>query len=341
MDIPHEIPMYNLYQSQLRKDIQSGVYKKIYHSIPLFDQEYNAVIRSRKIWPVTIQRIQILWVQRPEDKQYIKSQLKIFSTYIRKQYPHVVFVQFGLLNEIIHFSNRAEKRPNFEQDMRINRELLHTYMQERYGLRAAFRENMPQANVVYDVKHTDEELIADMNKWCKARVKKSLKSDITFNVAPWEYYDEFYKQRVRLAGSKWFNIITPDQFRDLMRYLKDNQCGEIFVAEKDGELVAGSICLLDQDRIIYLYGFANRAFQKIGWHHFLKFKIFGRARDHNIEVCDMLGAAPTGYPEHSLAGVSKFKESLWGTKIEMYGSYDLPLKPLLYRLVKWVYMRKG
>ena len=111
-------------------------------------------------------------------------------------------MQFGLLNEIIHFENRAEKRPNFEQDMRINRELLHTYMEERFALKPAFRENMPQANVVYDVKHTDEELIADMNKSCKARVKKSLKSDITFNVAPGEYYDEFYKQRIRLAGSK-------------------------------------------------------------------------------------------------------------------------------------------
>lgn len=54
----------------------------------------------------------------------------------------------------------------------------------------------------------------------------------------------------------------------------------------------------------------------------------------------MLGGAPTGFPEHSLTGVSAFKESLGGTKIEIYGNYDLVISPILYTLSRRVYTLK-
>jgi hypothetical protein len=39
----------------------------------------------------------------------------------------------------------------------------------------AFRENMPQANIVYDIKKEDEVLMKEMNSGCKERVKKAIK----------------------------------------------------------------------------------------------------------------------------------------------------------------------
>ena len=66
----------------------------------------------------------------------------------------------------------------------------------------------------------------------------------------------------------------------------------------------------------------------------MKFKIFGHARKNGKTYVDMMWWAPTWFPEHPLNWVSKFKESLWWTKIEQYGSYDLVLKPTLYKLSK-------
>jgi hypothetical protein len=34
---------------------------------------------------------------------------------------------------------------------------------------------MPQANIIYDITKTDEQLIAEMNSGCKERVKKAIK----------------------------------------------------------------------------------------------------------------------------------------------------------------------
>ena len=65
--------------------------------------------------------------------------------------------------------------------------------------------------------------------------------------------------------------------------------------------------------------------------------MFSRARDNGFLYCDLMGGAPTGFPEHPLSSVSEFKESLGGIKIEQYGSYDLVLNPVLYNFFKLYY----
>ena len=67
------------------------------------------------------------------------------------------------------------------------------------------------------------------------------------------------------------------------------------------------------------------------WQQFLKYNAFCRARDNGYVRCDMMWWAPTWFPDHPLAWVSAFKESLWWEKIEQWGSYDLVLNPRLYK----------
>jgi len=108
----------------------------------------------------------------------------------------------------------------------------------------------------------------------------------------------------------------------------------------DGEMIAGTICLFDGEFIICPYGFYDRNFNNIGVQHFLKFALFQWARAHNYVYVDTGGGAPTGFPEHELAGVTEFKESLGGEKIEYYGNYDVVVNIWLYKIFKWLYKIK-
>lgn len=109
----------------------------------------------------------------------------------------------------------------------------------------------------------------------------------------------------------------------------------------DGEMIAGTICLFT-DKLIYCpYGFFDRKFSNIGVQHFLKFKLFSRARDNGFITVDTGGGAPTGFPKHELASVSAFKESLGGTKTELFGSYDIVLNKFLYWAFKLYYKIRG
>lgn len=326
--------MYNLYQSKLRKDIQAKVYQKTNFSVNLFGKKYFGLIKEKKIWPLDLKRYQVMWVELPDDEDLIKEEIKKIKTEFSGD-KKAMFFQWWILNEIINFENMSHRSKEFTQDMKQMRLNIRKYMKNTYQLKLTIRENMPQCNIIYDINKTDEQLIKEMNSGCKGRVKKAIKNNIEFRVADPSEYTEFYIRRKELASHKGFNIITKEDYDRLTQYILDNKCGDIFISHKDGELVAGSVCLYDDHRLIYLYWFgnsANKKFRNLWWHHFLKFKIFAHARSRGMSYVDMMWGAPTGFPDHPLAGVTKFKESLWGMKIEQYGSYDIILNKFLYKL---------
>jgi len=58
------------------------------------------------------------------------------------------------------------------RSIRIN---IRQFISSNFDLKLAFRENMPQSNIVYDVTKSDEILLSEMNSGCKERVKKAIK----------------------------------------------------------------------------------------------------------------------------------------------------------------------
>lgn len=329
----NKLSVYNLYQSKLRQDIQKDIYNRPHFTINLFGKDYFGLIKEKKIWPFNLKWLQIMWIILPKDEKYVKQELqKLYDKYKKEKW--VIFIQLCLLNEIIRFEN-VWKRPEwFLNDMKQIRLSIREDMLNKFWLQTAFRENMPQANIVYDITKSDEDLIKEMNSGCKERVKKAIKNNIEFGVASPDQYDLFYQKRMEVGGKKWFNIIPKIEYNKLIRYITQNNRWNLFTSTINWDIIAWSICLYDHHRIIYLYWFSNRKYNNIWWHHYLKFRIFWHARKLWMTYVDMLWGAPTGFPEHPLNGVSKFKESLWWTKIEQYGSYDLVIRPKLYKLFK-------
>ena len=191
---------------------------------------------------------------------------------------------------------------------------------------------MPLATVVIDTSKDDATLLNEMNSGAKSHVRKAINKEIDFHVAQVSEYESFYEERHKVSQMKWFNIISKQTYLTLMNYLTENNCGNIFMASKDGVLLWWSIAVYQENTLTYLYGFSNRneQFRNVGVHQFIKYKMFTRARENGFQYLDLFGWAPTGFPEHPLTSVSAFKESLWGTKIERYGNYDIVLNPALY-----------
>jgi hypothetical protein len=327
--------MYNLYQSKLRKDINEKIYKKPHFYIDIFGKQYFWLIKTKARWPFKIQRYQVMWIELPDDEEYIKAELaRIKKEYSQKK-SNILF-QFGFINEIIRFENIGTRTEDFKNDMKQIRLNIRDFISSKFDLKVSFRENMPQSNIIYYIENkTDKEFIEQMNSGCQNRVKRAIKKWLYFGMATPDRYDLFYQKWAETVWTKWINIISKDAYYDLLRYLTQNNRWNLFISLLDWEIVSGSICLYDEHRIIYLYGFASRKFGNIWWHHFLKFKLFARARDNWFTYCDMLWWAPTWFPEHPLTSVSAFKESLWWMKIELYGSYDMILNKILYKLFSW------
>jgi lipid II:glycine glycyltransferase (peptidoglycan interpeptide bridge formation enzyme) len=190
------------------------------------------------------------------------------------------------------------------------------------------------------VTKSDEDLLKDMNESCRKRVKKSIEKWLEFRVVDQSQHEVFFAKRQETAGKKWFNTITKTQYQNLLKYITEGKW-MLIGAFLENEMIAWTVCLFDGEFIICPYGFSDRNFNNIGVQHFLKFKLFVWAREHGFVYVDTGGGAPTGFPEHELAGVTEFKESLGGEKIEYYGNYDVVINKFLYKLFKiWYKIKK-
>jgi len=331
--------MYNFYQSAIRRDIQKEVYKNPHFVMHLFGTEYFGVIKEKKIWPWKLKRHQILWVQLPDDEELVKKELEHAKKKLQAESGDI-FLQLWIVNEIVRFENAHNIAPEFAHDMRAVRLELRKNMEQKYQLKSSFRENMPQAGIIYNVTKSDEDLFKDMNESCRKRIKKAIVQWLEFRELGQHQHETFFAKWQETAGKKWFNTITKTQYQDLLKYLAEDKW-MLIGAFLDGEMIAWTICLFDGEFIICPYGFYDRKFGNIWVQHFLKFKLFSWAREHGFVYVDTGGGAPTGFPEHELVWVTKFKESLGGEKIEYYGNYDVVINKFLYWVFKlWYTLRK-
>ena len=328
--------MSNFFQSAIRKDIKTIVYNESHFMISLFDKEYFWLIKKKNIWPIWLSWYQVMGLEVPtHNPQRIAQEVQK----IQRDYGNTrknIFFQRWITNEILRFYNISHRSWEFAPGMRTTRLRLEERLEQETGLIKSFRENMPLATIIIDTSKDNETLLKEMNSGAKQHVRKSLNQDVIFETASPEDYNTFYEERHKVSGFKWFNIIPKDIYIRLMNYLTENKCGNIYLAKKDGVILWWSIAVFEWDTITYLYGFSNRneKYRNIGVHQFIKFQMFQRARDNNIQYMDLFGWAPTWFPEHPLSSVSKFKESLGGTKIEWYWNFDIVLQPTLYNIFK-------
>jgi lipid II:glycine glycyltransferase (peptidoglycan interpeptide bridge formation enzyme) len=121
--------------------------------------------------------------------------------------------------------------------MRITRQKIEDRLYHDTGLVTSFRENMPLATIIIDTNKSDETLLKEMNSGAKNHVRKSLNHNIDFRTATPADYDTFYEERYKVSGFKGFNIIAKSTYIKLMDYLTTNNCGNIFIASKDGVIL--------------------------------------------------------------------------------------------------------
>lgn len=325
----------SLYQSQIRKTIQEEIYQKPSFTIKLLGKDYFWTIKTKNIWPIKFKRYQILWFDLPKNYKDTKQIIQKIKSEFWNNWTNIFF-QLGITTPIKTFDVKNIDN-ELSTSLRKTRLSIRNSMEKDYNIIHSFRENLPESWIIYDLNKTDEEFIKDMNKASSVRTKKAIKNEIWFRAIKKDEYSKFYDKRQKTANKKWFNTISKEQYLKLAKHLISTETGNIFITENEWEILSGAICIFDKKNLVCLYSFADRNYNNIGWQQYLKFKIFARGREEWFATCDMMWGAPTGFPEHELASVSAFKESMWGIKTEYTGNFDIIFNPLLYKTFKLIF----
>lgn len=103
----------------------------------------------------------------------------------------------------------------------------------------------------------------------------------------------------------------------------------------DGTYISGILSIGYNGKLEMLYMGNNNAYSKTGASAFLYDATYRYAQEHGIRYCDMSGV------EGSLEdGLSNHKHSLGADVREYIGEFDIPVKPLMYKLVLPLYEKK-
>jgi lipid II:glycine glycyltransferase (peptidoglycan interpeptide bridge formation enzyme) len=135
---------------------------------------------------------------------------------------------------------------------------------------------------------------------------------------------DYYKA---LFDFDWYDGVKPDI--------------RLYLAEHEGDLLAGIITLLRGREAFYLYGASSGIKRNLMAPYTLQLKAMEDAKLSGCLEYDLYGIPPNKDPDHPMAGLYRFKTGFGGSIIKRAGCWDYPYRTFDYRFFRFAdYFRR-
>lgn len=201
--------------------------------------------------------------------------------------------------------------------------------------KSPLHHTMYDRTVIIDLTKSDEEILADMTRSGRYDVKRSLKSDIDYKKVPKQdalrNFHTYFKILSETAQRDGFTTNSEQVYRNLLDVLGDNI--ELYAAYSGKKPVAWAIVTNFAGKSVYYYGAGNELGRKLCAAYGLQYKIMQSLKEKGTVSYDMMGiSSETAAPE--LATVTGFKTKFSRTTVDIYKTYDIPIKSARYATIK-------
>jgi len=106
---------------------------------------------------------------------------------------------------------------------------------------------------------------------------------------------------------------------------------KIWIARHERKPLAAIITSFYKNEAVYVYGASSDEQRNLMPAYALQWAAIRAARDTGCAYYDFYGMPPKEDPNHPMAGLYRFKTGFGGTVAHFAGSWDYPLKPVLYQ----------
>ena len=172
---------------------------------------------------------------------------------------------------------------------------------------------------------------------------------------------EKWRYNIRLAGRKgvqvraartiedvraWYALLQTTGIRDRFGihafdyywrawqiFVPRNQA-QLFLAEYEGQLLAGIFVGCMAKQAIYLYGASSNEQRNLMPNYLLQWEAIRWARSQGASTYDFWGIPETDDEHEAMAGVYRFKSGWGGRVVRFAGNYEHPYHPLMMRLAR-------
>jgi lipid II:glycine glycyltransferase (peptidoglycan interpeptide bridge formation enzyme) len=189
--------------------------------------------------------------------------------------------------------------------------------------------------VILDLTQSIESLMSQMKAKWRYNARLALKKGVRVYMAGGEKISVFYNLLKETARRDGIAIHSFDYYKTLFEdglYPGKKPEFRLYMAEHEGDTLAGIVTLFRGREAVYLYGASSNKKRSFMAPYALQLKAMEDAIAAGCEEYDLFGIPPNDDPAHPMAGLYRFKTGFGGKIIHRCGSWDFPCRPFIYRI---------
>ncbi|RSN59698.1 peptidoglycan bridge formation protein FemAB [Streptomyces sp. WAC 04229] len=192
---------------------------------------------------------------------------------------------------------------------------------------------------------TQDELLKGMNQQWRRNIKKAAKEGVEVTVGNQDPEDlkAFHDLYVHTAERDHFTPRPLGYFDTMFAALsaEDPERIKLYLARHQGDLVAATILVRVGTHAVYAYGASATAKREVRGSNACQWAMIRDALAAGCDVYDLRGITPTLDADDSHVGLIQFKVGTGGQAVRYVGEWDLPLRPVVYRVFDLYMKRRG
>jgi peptidoglycan pentaglycine glycine transferase (the first glycine) len=193
----------------------------------------------------------------------------------------------------------------------------------------------PLRTIVVDLQTDEAELRARMKDKTRYNIGLAARRGVTIRVA--RTLDDVHNwyALLQVTGERdHFGVHTQAYYRRAWELLQEQDNARLFLAEHDGNLLAGIFVAVFAHEGIYLYGASSNERRNLMPNHLLQWEAMRWVRSRGARQYDLWGISDTDDADEAMAGVYRFKRGWGGHVVQFIGSYEYVYHPLAMRLAR-------
>nr|HET6901357.1 peptidoglycan bridge formation glycyltransferase FemA/FemB family protein [Ktedonobacteraceae bacterium] len=188
---------------------------------------------------------------------------------------------------------------------------------------------------VLDLRPDEKAILAGMKEKWRYNIRLAGRKGITVRRGEGQAdIDTFYRIYQTTSERDQFFIHNKAHYEDVMRLYSEGDRAALFLAEYEGEAIAGIIVLRFGRWSWYMYGASANEQRNLMPNHLLQWNGMQWAKAHDCWYYNFRGIPDVLEEGQELWGVYVFKRGFGGYAIRSLETHDLPYQPLLYSVYR-------
>lgn len=193
----------------------------------------------------------------------------------------------------------------------------------------------PLRTIVLDVTADEETLLAHMKEKWRYNVRLGKRKGVTVRVAERrEEVEAWYHLMQTTSERDSFGIHTLEYYLHVWDVFVAEGHVKLFLAEHEGQLLAGIFVGLFARQSIYLYGASSNEQRQLMPNYVLQWEAIRWAKRAGALSYDFWGIPETDAEDEAMAGVYRFKRGWGGQVVQFLGGYEQVYRPFAMKLAR-------